>query len=225
MYTCKVNIYGGKSIMYQNAYLRNQLTDQELILVNSEIQRNGKNPVIAYLLWFFFGYMGGHRYYMGKIGSAVAMTLIFWIGVWFLGLGAIICGIWELVDVFLIHVWIRDDNAIAENQAINQILMRKQNQAGANPAYNQTQYQPQMAQSQANAQNYQTSDNNDYQANQQNYQANANNDYQANADVQSQTTNQDNVNADYQADTTVQPETSVEADVVTDNEKDGYVNN
>ena len=147
---------------------------------------------------------------MGKIGSAVAMTLIFWIGVWFLGLGAIICGIWELVDVFLIHVWIRDDNAIAENQAINQILMRKQNQAGANPAYNQTQYQPQMAQSQANAQNYQTTDNDDYQAN---------------ADVQSQTTNQDNVNADYQADTTVQPETSVEADVVTDNEKDGYVNN
>ena len=35
-------------------------------------EANKKSVVVAYLLWFFFGWAGGHRFYAGKIGSGVA---------------------------------------------------------------------------------------------------------------------------------------------------------
>ena len=66
-----------------------------------------KSAGIAYLLWFFVGGLGLHRFYLGRIGSGVAMVVLFclsWIttfvGVGFVGLGVI--AIWWLVDAFLI---------------------------------------------------------------------------------------------------------------------------
>ncbi|RHW49747.1 TM2 domain-containing protein [Bombilactobacillus bombi] len=105
-----------------NKILFNQLTNEEKLLVNSEIEKRRKNPVIAYLLWFLLGFMGGHRYYMGKTGSAVAMTLIFWLLVWIFGLGAIITGIWAIVDVFLISGWLKDDQEKIENKVAQDII-------------------------------------------------------------------------------------------------------
>ena len=35
-----------------------------------------KSVGIAYLHWFFFGLLGGHRFYMKKTGSAVTMLII-----------------------------------------------------------------------------------------------------------------------------------------------------
>lgn len=107
-------------------YLKSELSNQELMLVNSEVEKNSKNAVVAYLLWWFTGFMGGHRYYFGKTGSAIAMTLIFWLLIWALGLGALITGIWALVDVFQIHNWINDDKHSQENSAIQQIMLRRQ---------------------------------------------------------------------------------------------------
>lgn len=75
----------------QNACLLHQLTTQERILVNSEVEKRKKSTVAAYLLWWFTGVIGGHRYYMGKTGSAVAMTLI---TVLTFGIVAIVTGIW-----------------------------------------------------------------------------------------------------------------------------------
>jgi TM2 domain-containing membrane protein YozV len=66
-----------------------------------------KSAGIAYLLWFFVGGLGVHRFYLGRIGSGVAMAIIFclswittFIGIGFAGLAVI--GIWWLVDAFLI---------------------------------------------------------------------------------------------------------------------------
>jgi TM2 domain-containing membrane protein YozV len=50
-----------------------------------------KRILPAFLLCFFLGVFGAHRFYVGKIGSAIAM--IFTIG----GLG-----IWALIDLILI---------------------------------------------------------------------------------------------------------------------------
>ena len=52
--------------------------------------------VVAYLLWFFIGTFGAHRFYMKKTGSAVAQ-LILTITI----IGAIVSGIWVLIDAFL----------------------------------------------------------------------------------------------------------------------------
>lgn len=103
----------------QNAYLLHQLTTQERILVNSEVEKRKKSTVAAYLLWWFTGIIGGHRYYMGKTVSAVAMTLI---TVLTFGIGIIVTGIWWIVDAFSIPRWIQEDQDRIEVQAAIEIL-------------------------------------------------------------------------------------------------------
>ncbi|GAA1121610.1 TM2 domain-containing protein [Citricoccus alkalitolerans] len=58
-----------------------------------------KNPTIAYLLWWFTGIFGGHRFYTGDIGMALGM--LFTLG----GLG-----IWAVIDVFLIGNRVKELN-------------------------------------------------------------------------------------------------------------------
>ncbi|KRN88162.1 TM2 domain-containing protein [Ligilactobacillus acidipiscis] len=120
--------------MESNTYLLSKLTNEERLLVNSEVEKNKKSPVVAYLLWFFTGFMGGHRYFFHKTGSAVAMTLIFWLLVWLFGLGAIITGIWELVDVFLINGWLKENQNKVENQAAQEILTSRAHEQNAEQA-------------------------------------------------------------------------------------------
>jgi TM2 domain-containing membrane protein YozV len=50
-----------------------------------------KSWMVAILLCFFLGGLGAHRFYVGKIGSGVAMLLT---------LGG--CGIWTIIDFIMI---------------------------------------------------------------------------------------------------------------------------
>ena len=59
-----------------------------------------KSPGIAYALWFFFGVVGGHRFYAGDIGYALG--LLFTLG----GLG-----VWAFIDVFFIGRRIKEKNS------------------------------------------------------------------------------------------------------------------
>jgi TM2 domain-containing membrane protein YozV len=56
-----------------------------------------KSTTVAYLLWFFLGGWGAHRFYLNRSGSAVAMLLI---GLTVVGI--VITGPWALIDAFLI---------------------------------------------------------------------------------------------------------------------------
>ncbi|UYN95308.1 MAG: TM2 domain-containing protein [Enhydrobacter sp.] len=66
-----------------------------------------KSTGIAYLLWFFLGALGVHRFYLGQTGSGVAMAIISvisWVTV-FIGVGLLgiaVIAIWWIVDAFLI---------------------------------------------------------------------------------------------------------------------------
>ena len=65
-----------------------------------------KSAFIAYLLWFFLGTLGAHRFYLrARLGVAMlglwvlsAMTALILIG--YVGFGLL--GIWWLIDAFLI---------------------------------------------------------------------------------------------------------------------------
>ena len=63
-----------------------------------------KSRLATTLLAFFLGEFGAHRFYLGKIGTAVAMLLlgiVGWSTVWFFGVGLaflIGVGIWAFVD-------------------------------------------------------------------------------------------------------------------------------
>ncbi|MBS0949168.1 TM2 domain-containing protein [Weissella minor] len=102
-----------------NANLLSQLTTNERVLVNSEVQSKGKNMALAYILALFLGLLGAHRFYMGKTGSGVTMLLI---TILTLGFGAIVTGIWTFVDLFLIPGWVRDDNSTIERSTAELIL-------------------------------------------------------------------------------------------------------
>jgi len=108
--------------MYNNQYLRSQLTNEELLVVNSEIDRKKKSTAVAYLLCIFLGTLGAHRYYMNKTGSAIAMTLI---TVLTLGLGTIITAVWAIVDLFLIGGWLKNDQSALENSIAQEILSKR----------------------------------------------------------------------------------------------------
>ena len=44
-----------------------------------------KKRLVAFLLCFFLGYLGVHRFYVGKVGTGIAMIFTFGgLGVWFL---------------------------------------------------------------------------------------------------------------------------------------------
>jgi TM2 domain-containing membrane protein YozV len=70
---------------------------------------------VAYLLWFFVGWLGIHRFYLGRTGTGVAMLIIFLVSTVLslvvVGLfGFLVLGIWWLVDAFLIPGLARAQN-------------------------------------------------------------------------------------------------------------------
>lgn len=83
------------------------LSTQQQQLVEQRLSNEARSSGISYLLWFFLGPFGAHRFYSGRPGSAVAMLLLFWLGIL---LAAIVVGwvfliaylIWWFIDAFLI---------------------------------------------------------------------------------------------------------------------------
>jgi TM2 domain-containing membrane protein YozV len=73
-------------------------------------QASKKSTGAAYLLWFFLGGFGAHRFYLGQTGTAIAQLLLGLLGWLPLFVGWIILGIWLLVDAFLIPGIIQEQN-------------------------------------------------------------------------------------------------------------------
>lgn len=61
-----------------------------------------KSTGVAYLLWFFFGFLGVHQFYLGKVGRG--LLYIFTFGV--LGIGL-------LIDLFTLPSQVRKVNGQA----------------------------------------------------------------------------------------------------------------
>jgi TM2 domain-containing membrane protein YozV len=74
-----------------------------------------KSPLIAYLLWFFLGYGGVHRMYLGRWISGILMLLIFGLSllltlvlIGHVGLALIV--LWWVLDALLIPGMTRRSN-------------------------------------------------------------------------------------------------------------------
>jgi TM2 domain-containing membrane protein YozV len=89
---------------------KHDLTTQELQILSSEMEKKKKSSGTAWLLWIFLGGIGGHRYYLGKTGTAILMTLT---------LGCL--GIWTFIDLFLLSGMIRKTNEEIERKIIEEI--------------------------------------------------------------------------------------------------------
>lgn len=83
------------------------LTTQEQILIEQRVTNEAKSIAAAYLLWFFLGGFGVHRFYLGRIRTAIAILSLTILGLVLsaIGIGVLLLaavGIWLLVDAFLI---------------------------------------------------------------------------------------------------------------------------
>ncbi|MEX3686430.1 TM2 domain-containing protein [Paraburkholderia sp. BR14263] len=80
-----------------------------------------KSVGVAFLFWFFLGYLGAHRFYTGRALTAIAqiaLTLVgaatTWAGIGFFLL--IVVGIWVLVDAFMLPGIVRRYNVALAGQ-------------------------------------------------------------------------------------------------------------
>jgi TM2 domain-containing membrane protein YozV len=69
------------------------LSTSELMLIEQRVTNDGPSAGVAYLLWFFTWWVSGHRFYLGRPGTAILQILSYFILVGF---------IWVLIDAFLI---------------------------------------------------------------------------------------------------------------------------
>jgi len=102
-----------------------QLADPNLAL---RYDANKKSMLVAYLLWFFLGPLGIHRFYLGATGTGIAQLLIWVFGIlllfaYLVGLILLIpLGIWLVVDAFLIPGMItRHNNDLIQRLNTGQI--------------------------------------------------------------------------------------------------------
>ena len=74
-------------------------------------EANKKTAVVAYLLWFFVGLLGGHNFYLKRTGVAVTQLILSLTLV-----GILITIVWVVVDAFLIPGWVRNQNNLLAKQ-------------------------------------------------------------------------------------------------------------
>ncbi|MBB4567423.1 TM2 domain-containing protein [Rhizobium leucaenae] len=107
------------------------LSTQEQILIEQRVTNEAKSVGAAYLLWFFLGTLGAHRFYLGRTGSGVAQLVLFVLG-WlttFLVIGFALLaalGIWWIVDAFLISAMIAEQKEDIRQRLTNQALLMNQ---------------------------------------------------------------------------------------------------
>lgn len=91
------------------------LTERELLILRQEADTRKKSATATWLLWLFLGELGAHRFYLGRVGTGIAMLLT---------LGGLF--IWALVDAFLIPGMLRADKRRVEAEILEEIgAMRK----------------------------------------------------------------------------------------------------
>jgi TM2 domain-containing membrane protein YozV len=88
------------------------MTTAELSLVEQRVSNDGPSTGVAYLLWFFLWFVSGHRFYLGRPGTAMLQILSYFFLIGF---------IWALIDAFLIPGMIRTKNNEIRQQVMTEL--------------------------------------------------------------------------------------------------------
>ncbi|GJD35502.1 TM2 domain-containing protein [Methylobacterium aerolatum] len=87
-------------------------TVEQQILIEQRVTNEGPSVVAAYLLWFFLGFVSAHRFYLGRIGSAICQLV----------LNMLVVGlIWLVIDLFLIPRMVRAKQAELRQRFARQV--------------------------------------------------------------------------------------------------------
>lgn len=93
------------------------MNDTRALYIEQRVANESRSALVAYLLWFFLGFFGAHRFYLGRWGSGLVQLVLFGIGsaLTFLLVGYLplaLLGLWWLLDALLIPGMISSDNAL-----------------------------------------------------------------------------------------------------------------
>lgn|SRR5699024_9970757 len=111
----------------ENLNLKKDMSEKQLSIVNSELENQKKSMLVAYLIWFFLGGLGVHRFYVGKTGSGVAMLGLWVLGMlttWILFIGfffLFVVYVWAIIDAFLLHAFVNTMNQKTERRILNKV--------------------------------------------------------------------------------------------------------
>lgn len=80
------------------------------------VRNNKKSGLLAYFFWFFFGFFGIHRFYLGKWASGLVQLFVTLFIGWLTFF--IVPTIWYLLDAFLIPGMLRQDQDYLRQEAL-----------------------------------------------------------------------------------------------------------
>jgi TM2 domain-containing membrane protein YozV len=95
------------------------LTERELLVLRQEVESRKKSVAAAWLLWLFLGFFGAHRFFLGRIGTGIAMLLLCWLTL----------GIWWIVDAFLIPGMLRANQKKVQDEVLGEIAAMREREA------------------------------------------------------------------------------------------------
>lgn len=109
-----------------NIHLKQDMSSKDLAILNSEMDTAKKNKGVAFVLWFFTGIFGGHRFYSGDMGIAIGMlsfTILNFLFLGWLTLGVtfFILSLWVLIDAFFLSGRIDQANLQIERKIITNL--------------------------------------------------------------------------------------------------------
>jgi TM2 domain-containing membrane protein YozV len=87
----------------------------EQLLIETRVSNDGKNVLVAYLLWFFLGVFSAHRFYLGRPGTAILQILSYFILIGF---------VWWVIDFFLIPGMVREENDALRRRLADELVHR-----------------------------------------------------------------------------------------------------
>ena len=98
--------------------MKGKMSIKELAIFEQEFNKKKKGKGTAYLLWFFLGTVGAHRFYLGDIGKG--LLLLFTLGGLFIG---------AIVDVFFIGSRVESRNEEIELNILNNMGIKCQEES------------------------------------------------------------------------------------------------
>jgi TM2 domain-containing membrane protein YozV len=90
------------------------MTDQQRLLFTSQFGGVKKDPTTALLLAFFLGGIGGHKFYMGRVGMGLVYLLFCW---------TFLPSLAALIECFLIKGQVREFNEAKAIEVATQVKM------------------------------------------------------------------------------------------------------
>ncbi|MCF6515580.1 NINE protein [Lactobacillus sp. S2-2] len=111
--------------------LESELTTEEQLLVETRVQNETREPLIAWLLWFFLGRFGAHRFYMKKpyAGLMLGLEIAGWItSIILIGFVIIFAmTIWWIIDAFNMIQWINEEKIHTRKVILESFIANKNN--------------------------------------------------------------------------------------------------